>query len=198
MRSLLLVCLLGSATLFTGCGKEARREATALCQVLEKNQSSYLTANGMERDLVASTRGWTETIMTKGAGHGPELLQNAGVAKELAHSADLISTELGQLRQAVYDQQIKKEEIQNVRINLNGQISKRQRFLQDLRAILQETAGQFQDLSQSRSYKGDSYPAGIDRLGQLLQSYHSPEDAVRQAVETLKSDYGAAGAGGGV
>lgn len=108
MRCTLLICLFATAPLFTGCGKEVHREAVALYQVLESNQPSYNSSNGMERDLVASTRGWTETIMTNGAGHGSELTQNAGVAKELARSADLISTRLGELRKALYDQEIKK------------------------------------------------------------------------------------------
>jgi ABC-type transporter Mla subunit MlaD len=198
MRSTLLICLLASTPLFTGCGKEAHREAVALCQVLEKHQPDYNTANGMERDLVVSTRGWTDTIMANGAGKGAEIAQNAGVAKELAHSADVISTSLGELRKAVYDQPLQKEELQAVRTTINAQISKRQKFLSEMRTVLTDTAAQFEALGQSRAYKGDSYPAGIDKLNQLLQSYHSPEDAVRQAVESLKADYGISGAAGGV
>jgi len=198
MRNTLLICLLASTPIFTGCGKETHREAVALCQVLEKNQPNYNTANGMERDLVASTRGWTETITTAGAGKGAELTQNAAVAKELAKSADLISTSLGELRKSVYDQEIKKEELQTVRTTINAQISKRQKFLSELRAVLDETSVQFDGLAQSRAYKGDTYPAGIDKLTRLLQSYHSPEDAVRQAVESLKTDYDIKGAAGGV
>lgn len=198
MRGTLLICVLAGGALFTGCGRQAQREATALCQVLEKSQPGYNNANAMERDLVASTRGWTESIMTGGAGRGDELAQNAGVAKELAHSADLISTVLGELRKAAYDQAIQKEDVQAVRSTINAQISKRQKFLSDIRAVLMETATQFEGLGQSRAYKGDSYPAGIDRLSQLLQSYHSPEDAVRQALETLRGNYGIKGTAGGV
>ncbi|MDR3702210.1 MAG: hypothetical protein P4L56_21365 [Candidatus Sulfopaludibacter sp.] len=189
---------MATAPLFTGCGKEAHREAVALCQVLEHNQPSYNSSNGMERDLVTSTRSWTETIMTNGAGHGSGLTQNAGVAKELAGSADLISTRLGELRKALYDQELKKEELQTVRTTLNAQISKRQKFLGEIRTVLQDTATQFEGLSQTRAYKGDTYPPGIDRLAALLQGYHSPEDAVKQAVESLKADYGIGGASGGV
>jgi len=198
MRNTLLICLLASAPIFTGCGRETHREAVALCQVLEKNQPNYNTANGMERDLVASTRGWTETIMTAGAGKGAELTQNAAVAKELAKSADLISTSLGELRKTVYDQDIQKEELQTVRTTINAQISKRQKFLSEIRVVLLETADQFDGLAQSRAYKGDTYPAGIDKLSHMLQSYHSPEDAVRQAIESLKSDYGIKGSAGRV
>lgn len=198
MRCTLLICLFATAPLFTGCGKEVHREAVALYQVLESNQPSYNSSNGMERDLVASTRGWTETIMTNGAGHGSELTQNAGVAKELARSADLISTRLGELRKALYDQEIKKEDLQTVRTTVNAQISKRQNFLREIRTVLQDTATQFEGLGQSRAYKGDTYPPGIDRLAALLQSYHSPEDAVKQAVESLKADYGVTAPAGGV
>jgi len=198
MRTTLLICVLASTPLFTGCGKEAHREAAALCQVLERSQPVYNNANGMERDLVTSTRSWTDTIMTNGGGRGAEIAQNAGVARELARSADLISTQLGELRKTVYDQPLKKEELQTVRTAINAQITKRQKFLSEIRIVLMDTGAQFEALGQSRSYKGDSYPAGIDKLSQLLQSYHSPEDAVRQAVESLKADYGISGAAGGV
>lgn len=198
MRCTLLICLLAGTTLFIGCGRETHREAVALCQVLEHGQPVYTNANGMERDLVVSTRSWTDTIMTSGAGHGAEVTQNAAVAKELARSADLISTQLGELRKAMNDQPLQKEELQAVRSTINAQISKRQRFLQEIRAVLQDTAAQFETLGQSRAYKGDTYPPGIDRLSQLLQGYHSPEDAVRLAVESLKADYGISGAAGGV
>lgn len=198
MRYALLICLLACTTLFTGCGRETHREAVALCQVLERGRLDYTTANGMERDLVVSTRSWTDTIVTSGAGHGAEVMQNAGVAKELARSADLISTQLGGLRKAMNDQPLQKEELQAIRATINAQISRRQRFLQEIRAILQDIGAQFETLSQSQAYKGDTYPPGIDRLSQLLQGYHSPEDAVRLAVESLKADYGIGAAAGGV
>jgi ABC-type transporter Mla subunit MlaD len=102
------------------------------------------------------------------------------------------------LRKAVYDQQLQKEELQTLRTAINGQISKRQKFLQELRTALQQTAEQFDALAQSRAYRGDTYPPGIDRVSQLVQSYHSPEDAVRQAVESLKSDFGITETAGGV
>jgi len=198
MRNILLFCLLASITFFTGCGKQAHREAGVLYQVLERNQPAYNSSNGMERDLVASTRTWTENIMTSGAGHGAELTQSAVVARELAHSADLISTQLGELRKIMYDQILKTDDLQAVRSQINIQISKRQQFLQRLRIVLDGTAGEFENLAQSRSYRGDTYPAGIDQIGQLLQTYHSPEDVVRQTMESLKSDYGISGANGGV
>ena len=198
MRCTLPVCLSISAVILTGCGREAHREAVALCQVLEQNQSAYTNANGMERDLVASSRNWTETIMAKGGGHGVELTGNAAVAKELARSADMISTQLGELRKTVYDQPLQKEELQSVRTAINAQISKRQKFLQEIRVVLQETATQFEGLGETRAYKGDTYPVGIDRLAALLQGYHSPEDAVRQAVESLRNNYGISGTSGGI
>lgn len=198
MRNILLFGLLASTTFFTGCGKQAHQEAGVLYQLLERNQPAYTSSNAMERDLVASTRTWAEGIMTSGAGHGTELAQSATVAKELAHSADVISTQLGELRKTMYDQALKTEDLQAVRSQINTQISKRQQFLQQLRIVLEQTAGEFEDLSQSRSYRGDTYPAGIDRIGQLLQAYHSPDDVVRQTMETLKSTYGIAGGSGGV
>jgi ABC-type transporter Mla subunit MlaD len=198
MRCTLLICLLACTTLFTGCGRETRREAGALCQVLERSQPGYTNTNGMELDLVVSTRSWTDTITTSGAGHGAEVAQNASVARELARSAELISTQLGQLRKALNDQPLQKEELQAIRATITAQVSRRQRFLQEIRAVLQDAAEQFEALAASRSYKGDTYPPGIDRLSQLLQGYHSPEDAVRLAVESLKSDYGISGAAGGV
>ncbi len=198
MRNILLFGLLASITFFMGCGKQAHREAGVLYQILERNRPAYNNSNGMERDLVASTRTWAEGITTSGAGHGPELGQSATVAKELAHSADVISTQLGELRKVMYDQTLNTEELQAMRSQINTQISKRQQFLQQLRIVLEQTTGEFENLAQSRSYRGDTYPAGIDRIGQLLQTYHSPEDVVRQTMESLKSTYGIAGGPGGV
>jgi hypothetical protein len=198
MRNTMLICLLVSTTFFTGCGKEEHREAVALCRILERNQPTYNNTNAMERDLVASTGTWSQTVMTGGAGNGTDLGQSATVAKELAHSADIISTELGELRKVMYDQILKTGELQAVRTTINAQVSKRQRFLQEIRLVLQETATQFENLAQSRTYHGDTYPAGIDRIAQLLQSYHSPEDILRQSIESLKSNYGITGTSGGV
>lgn len=197
MRSTLIVWI-AACIVLCGCGRQAHREAGALCQVLVKNQAAYGTANGMERDLVKSTRQWTETMMTGGAGKGLQIAENAGVAKELAHSADIISIQLGELRKTLYDQTVQTEELQAIRSTINTQISKRQKFLQEIRGVLDQTAVQFVALGETRAYKGDSYPAGIDRLVALLQSYHSPEDAVGQAVDSLKADYGVTCAAGEV
>jgi len=196
MRRLLIV--LSAAAFLASCGRETHREAVVLSQTIEHTQPAYRSAGGMERDLISSTRGWVETIQGNGAGHGAEIAQNAAVAGELAHSADVISTQLGEIRKSLYDQTLQKDDLQAIRTTINAQITQRQKLLQQLRLVLTDTAAQFRALAESRTYKGDSYPAGIDRLGQILQAYHSPEDALRQALGRLKEDFGITSSYGGV
>jgi hypothetical protein len=173
-----------------GCGGAAHREGVALSKTLVQGQQDFAAANATEKDLETAARGWTEAIITGGAGKGAQLTQNAAVAADLAKSADSISTRLGLLRKAVYEEALQKEFTQGVRANLITQITRRQRTLQDLRTALTESAAQFQELSQTRSYKGDSYPTAIDTLNQMLQSYKAPADIVGQALASLKEEYG--------
>jgi hypothetical protein len=198
MRSTLSLCLLATGLLFTGCGKQAHRDAVALGEILEKNQSGYNNSNGMERDLIAGTRAWTETIMTRGAGRGLELTQNARVAQQLAKSADLISAQLGEFRKSLYDQPLQQETLQTMRTAINAQITKRQKFLQEIRIVLVDTETQFRELTVRLTYRGDTYSVGIDRLAELVQPYHYPEDIVLHTLQSLRLDYGIFGTSEGI
>jgi len=93
----------------------------------------------MEKDFLASARSWCDSIMADGAGRGDQLNQNAAVAKDLAKSAAFISTQVGLVRQAVYDEPIKQEYAQGIRLNLITQLTKRQRSLQEARALLDDS-----------------------------------------------------------
>jgi hypothetical protein len=181
--------LLAAVLVWTGCGKEERREATSLCKVLSQKQADLAATNGLEKDLVASTRAWYEGIINNGAGAGKGLEDNAASAKTLSQSAALVSTQLGQVRQAIYDQPLKQEYPQGVRDTVINQLMKRQRTLQEVRAALDACAANFVEFEHSRAYKGDTYPAGIDKLNSLLSGYTGPEDAVGKATQDLKSKY---------
>jgi hypothetical protein len=181
--------LLGAVLVVTGCGKQERREATSLCTVLSQKRADLAAINALEKELVGSTRAWYEGIINNGAGQGKGLEENAASAKTLAQSAALVSTQLGQVRQAIYDQPLKEEYPQGVRSTLINQLMKRQRMLQEVQVALDACAANFAEFAQSRAYKGDTYPAGIDKLNSLLGGYTVPEDAVGKAIDDLKAKY---------
>ena len=181
--------LLAATVLFSGCGREERAEAVRFSKTLQQKSADFAKANAMEKDFLASARVWCESIMANGAGRGDELNQNAAVAKDLAKSAAFISTQVGAVRQAIYDEPVKHEYPQSIRVNLITQLTKRQRLLQEERALLDDSAPGFLDLRLSRDYKGDAYPGGIPKLNAMLQTYMSPEDFVGEAIQALKTKY---------
>jgi hypothetical protein len=183
-------CLLLAATaLLTGCGKQERTEAVQLARVLTEKKANFAAADAIEKDFVSSARAWCSGITANGAGRGAELDQNATVAAELAKSAVAASAQLSQARQAVDDQPLKEEYPRSVRNALITQLTKRQRLLQDIRALLEASATQFLEFRHSKTYAGDTYPDGIGKLDLLLRAYKAPEDAVETALAALKTKY---------
>lgn len=183
-------CLALAALVLCGCGREARREALGLGRTLTQERAAFASATTQEKDLVAATRAWAEGIASGGAGTGDRLAQNATVAADLAKSVESVSGQVGQMRKAIYDLAIQQEFPQSIRAALITQITKRQRMLQDIRGALAEAAAQFQELRQSRGYKGDSYPNSIDKLTQILQAYKPPADIIGDALSALRDKYG--------
>jgi hypothetical protein len=96
---------------------------------------------------------------------------------------------VGEVRQAIYDEPIKQEYAQSIRVSLITQLTKRQRSLQEVRALLDDSAPGFLDLGRSRDYKGDAYPGGIPKLDAMLGAYTSPQDLVGDAIKSLKTKY---------
>lgn len=182
--------LLAAATLITGCGKQERMEAVQLAKVLKEKKADSAAANAIERDLVSRARVWCSGIAANGAGRGVELDQNAAMAAELAKAAVAASTQLSQVRQAVDALQLQEEYPRSVRNTLITQLTRRQRLLQDMRALLQESGPQFLEYRQSKAYQGDTYPGGVGKLDTLLHTYQEPEDAVGTALAALKAKYG--------
>jgi hypothetical protein len=180
---------LAAVALFSGCGKEERNEAVRFSKTLQLKNADFAKANAMEKDFLASARSWCGSIMENGAGRGDQLNQNAAVAHDLAKSAAFISTQVGAVRQAVYDESIKQEYAQSIRVNLITQLTKRQRALQEVRALLDDSAPGFLELRQNRDYKGDAYPGGIPKLDAMLGAYTSPQDLVGEAIKSLKTKY---------
>jgi hypothetical protein len=175
-------CLLLAAVAFiTGCGKQGRTEAVQLAKVLTETKANFASANTIEKDFVSSARAWCGGITANGAGRGVELDQNATVAAELAKSAVAVSTQLSQVRQAVDGQPLKEEFPRNVRNVLITDLTKRQRLLQDMRALLEQSATQFLEYRRSKTYVGDTYPDGIGKLDALLHTYGIDTAACRAA-----------------
>ncbi len=184
-------CLLLAAVAFiTGCGKQERTEAVQLAKVLAEKKANFASANTIEKDFVSSARAWCGGITANGAGRGVELDQNATVAAELAKSAVAVSTQLSQVRQAVDGQPLKEEYPRNVRNVLITHLTERQRLLQDMRGLLEQSATQFLEYRRSKTYVRDTYPDGIGKLDTLLHTYKAPEDAVGTALAALKAKYG--------
>ena len=181
--------LVAAVALFSGCGKEERMEAVRFSKTLQQKSADFAKANAMETDFLASARSWCQSIVENGAGRGDQLNQNAAVAKDLAKSAAFISTQVGAVRQAVYDEPVKEEYPQSIRLSLITSLTRRQRSLQDLRALLDDSAPSFLELKLSPDYKGDSYPGGIPKLNAALAAYKNPEDVVAAAIASLKTKY---------
>jgi hypothetical protein len=182
-------CLAAAIVLASGCGKEERREAVGFYKVLADKRAGFAASNGLEKDFAGSVRSWCESIVANGAGKGDQLTQNATVARDLARSAESLSAQVGLVRQAVYDQPLHQEFPQSVKSTLITELTRRQRFLQELRATLDDSATGFEALAQSRDYKGDSYPNALGKLTTVMQSYHAPGDSVSDAETALAAKY---------
>ena len=185
-----LCVLVAAAACITGCGKQERIEALQLAKTLTAKKADYANSNKIEKDFVASAQDWCAGITTNGAGRGAELDQNSSVALQIAKSAVAVSAQLGQVRMAVDDVQLKEEFPRDVRNTLVTELTKRQRLLQDMRAMLEQAAPQFLDYKKVKAYAGDTYPDGIGKLNKMLGVYKEPEDAIAAALGALKSKYG--------
>lgn len=182
--------LLAGVALITGCGKQERTEAVQLAKALAETKANFASANTIEKDFVSSARAWCGGITSNGAGRGVELDQNAVVAAELAKSAVAISSQLSQVRQAINGQPLKEGYPRDVRNELTTQLTQRQRLLQDMRALLEQSAPQFLDYRHSKAYVGDTYPGAVGKLDALLRAYRAPEDALGNALAALRAKYG--------
>ena len=184
-------CLLLAAVAFiAGCGKQERIEAVQFAKALTEKKADFAMANTIEKDFVSSARAWCGGITANGAGRGVELDQNAAVAAELAKSAVAVSSQLSQVRQAIDGQPLNAEYPRSVRNLLTAQLTKRQRLLQDMRALLEQSAPQFLEYRHSKAYVGDTYPDGVGKLDALLRAYKAPDDALGAALAALQSKYG--------
>jgi hypothetical protein len=178
-----------AAVCLAGCGKQARNEAVQLAKALTAKKADYASSNAIEKDFVSSARAWCGGIVTNGAGRGAELDQNASVAAQIAKSAVAVSAQLGQVREVLDGQPLKEEFPRDVRNTLITQLTKRQRVLQDMRALLEQAAPQFLDYKKVKTYSGDTYPDSIGKLNAMLDTYQEPEDAIATALGALKAKY---------
>ena len=183
------VWFLAAVVLASGCGKQERIESVQLSQILEQNQAKFAAANSDEKELISSARAWSGEVTANGPGQGVQLDQDVAVATTLAKSAVSISAQLGQVRQAFYDLSLKQESTQNIRDALITELSNRQKILQDIRTMLEQSVPDFVAYRHSKDFKNDTYPAGIQRLVALLQGYKAPADAIGSALSGLKTKY---------
>ncbi len=182
--------LLAGIASITGCGKQERLEAVQFAKALTQERATFSSANANEKELVTNARAWCGGIVANGAGRGIELDQNAAEATQLAKSAVAISSQLSQVRHAIDSQPLKEEYPVDVRDVLTTALTKRQRTLQNIRALLEQSAPQFLDFKHSATYKGDTYPDGVGKLDTMLRAYMAPEDALATAIAALREKYG--------
>jgi hypothetical protein len=180
---------LAASVLLAGCGKEEHNEAARLTKALKEKQASFANANALEKSFVKSARDWAGGITANGSGKGEALDQNAAVAAELAKNAVAIGAELSQVRQAVDDQMLHAEFTKGVRATLVTQLTKRQRYLQDMRALLEQAGPEFLTYKANKNYAGDLCPAGIGKLDGMLSSYAIPNDDLGKALTALQTQY---------
>ncbi len=186
----LFYCIgLATALALCGCGGAEKKEAVSFAKTLKQKQPDFQSAMDVERDFVKKARPWVEQIKTGGAGKGAQLDQNAATATELAQMTTTISNHLSQVRQAVYDKPLQAEYIQNIRLGMISDLTKRQRTLQELKTLFEGVAPEFLSYKKNPTYKGDSYPGGISQLDTILSSYSSQLDIVGEAIKNIKSKY---------
>jgi hypothetical protein len=183
------VCL-AAIVLLAGCGKQARNEALQLAKALNAKKADYERAGSVETAFIANARAWASGITSNGSGRGAELDQNASVAAQLAKSAVEVSTGLSQVRQGIDAVELNGEFPRSVRNTLTTELTRRQRQLQEIRALLEEAAPQFLQYKQRKGYAGDSYPDGVARVESVLKSYRAPQDSLAAALASLEKEYG--------
>jgi hypothetical protein len=180
---------LAAAVVSAGCGGKERTEAVTLAKTLKSKQADFDKANATEKELVRAGREWSTGIMENGAGRGEKLDQHAATATALAKSAVEASTELGLVRQAIYDLPLNEEFTTGVRSKLITEITRRQRALQELRTLLEQPVPEFQAYRTKKDFKGDSYPGGVAKVQAALQTYKTPIDSLSDALLELKTKY---------
>jgi hypothetical protein len=186
----LIYCLgLAAALALCGCGGAEKKEAVSFAKTLKQKQADMQGAIDVERDFVKKARPWVEQIQTGGAGKGAQLEQNAATATELAQMTATISNHLSQVRQAVYDKPLKTEYLQDIRLGLITDITKRQRTLQELKTLFEGVAPEFLSFKKNATYKGDTYPGGISKIDAITNSYSSQLDIVSDALKSIKAKY---------
>ena len=89
----------------------------------------------------------------------------------------------------VEDLTLQEEYPREVRNTLITQLTQRQRLLQDMRALLEQSAPQFLEYHKLKTYAGDTYPDGIGKLNTMLGAYKEPQDAIAAALGALKTKY---------
>jgi hypothetical protein len=182
-------CIIPAAVLLAACGKEERNEAMRLSKTLTAAQASFTNANALEKSFVSSASDWAGSITANGAGKGEALDQNAAVAAQLAKNAVAIGAQLSHVRQALDEQSLKTDFPQGVRATLVTKLTKRQRYLQDMRALLEQAGPEFLAYRAVKTYKGEMFPGGIGKLDAMLANYSVPRDDVGMALTSLKEKY---------
>jgi len=184
-----LYLLLAAVVVIGACGRAERNEAAQFARAMAEKKAVFDSANANEKDLVKNARAWSTGITTNGAGRGDQLDKNAAMAAELAKSAVAISAQLSQVRQVIDAQSLNEEFPRGVRNELREKLTRRQRTLQETRAMLEEAAPQFLGYKQDKSYQGDAYPETIAKLITTLNAQGAPEDALGAAIQAIQTKY---------
>jgi hypothetical protein len=178
-----------SLLLVSACGRQEKTEGVQLAKALNEKKTAFAKICAEENLVVDQVRKWSSDIVSNGAGKGPQLEQNALTALELSKNAVNVGNELSTLRQSISNIPLTTEEPGTIRANVMGEFSKRQRYLHELKTLLENSAPGFRQLAEQKSYKGDSFPAGLDKLNGMVTGYNVREGTLDEAVASLKEKF---------
>lgn len=181
--------VLAAMLCLAGCGKQEQEEAVRLGQLLEAQKAGYAKAGEIEKELVGAARAWCGGFTEKGAGRGADLERNASIAADLAKSVAVVNAQIGEVRQAVAGPALQTDFTRGVRSELIARLQARQRSLQEIRSLLDQSATQLEGYRRNKSFAGDTYPGEVNTLDALLQSYKAPPDAVEAALASLREKH---------
>ncbi|HWQ55552.1 MAG TPA: hypothetical protein VN442_17830 [Bryobacteraceae bacterium] len=177
------------ALMLCGCGRQERTEAVRFWKVLENQRADFTAFTEQETRFLDGAQSWCAGVMANGAGRGDQLDRNAETAGQLAKSADVLSGRLGRIRQAVYNEKLESDGTRSIRSTLIDQFAQRQRYLQEVRTMLQETAPAFLQFRNDRTYTADTYPGGLAKLNDRLSGPRGQRDVLEPAITALKEKY---------
>jgi hypothetical protein len=181
--------LLPALLLLAACGGARHDEAVRFSKTLIAQKTAFAAANAAEQQFLDQARAYCSDIVAKGAGKAADVEQKAVGAVALAQASLTPVNQLSQVRKAINDISLLQEFNGSVRGGLIDEISKRQRFLQEVKTQFENAALQLRTLAGRSDYTADSFPDEIRQLNDLLLGYRVREGTLDEAIKTVIEEY---------